>query len=59
MPASLDDGWIVTSPENVGMDNARLCAIEDRLKLLGSSRGLLNRGSLLGRTLSESLTGAA
>jgi len=37
MPISLDDGWAIAAPESVGMDGARLCGIEDRLKLRGSS----------------------
>jgi CubicO group peptidase (beta-lactamase class C family) len=35
-PAKLDDGWTIVSPENVGIDGARLCAIEPRLKLTDS-----------------------
>ena len=31
-PAALDDGWAIASPESVGLDGARLCAIAARLK---------------------------
>jgi CubicO group peptidase (beta-lactamase class C family) len=31
-PATLDDGWPIDRPENVGLDGARLCGIADRLK---------------------------
>jgi CubicO group peptidase (beta-lactamase class C family) len=37
MPAKRDDGWTVASPDSVGMDGARLCAIEGRLGLRGTS----------------------
>jgi CubicO group peptidase (beta-lactamase class C family) len=37
MPVSLNDGWAIAAPDDVGMDGARLCGIEDRLKLRGSS----------------------
>jgi CubicO group peptidase (beta-lactamase class C family) len=36
MPAKLDDGWTIASPEGVGIDSTRLCGIEQRLKLRGS-----------------------
>ena len=36
MPAKLDDGWTIASPERVGLDGARLCMIEQRLKLTDS-----------------------
>ena len=36
VPVKLDDGWTVASPENVGLDGARLCGIEQRLKLTDS-----------------------
>lgn len=36
MPAKLDDGWTIASPEGVGLDTVRLCGIEQRLKLTGS-----------------------
>jgi CubicO group peptidase (beta-lactamase class C family) len=35
-PAKLDDGWTVASPETVGLDGTRLCAIEPRLRLTES-----------------------
>jgi CubicO group peptidase (beta-lactamase class C family) len=31
-PSILDDGWPIDTPENVGLDGARLCGIADRLK---------------------------
>jgi CubicO group peptidase (beta-lactamase class C family) len=31
-PAALDDGWSVATPESVGLDSARLCAIAARMK---------------------------
>jgi CubicO group peptidase (beta-lactamase class C family) len=31
-PAALDDGWMVASPESVGIDGAGLCGIAARLK---------------------------
>lgn len=31
-PTVLDDGWTIASPESVGLDGARLCAIATRLK---------------------------
>jgi CubicO group peptidase (beta-lactamase class C family) len=31
-PTALDDGWTITSPESVGLDSARLCAMAARLK---------------------------
>ena len=31
-PTSLDDGWSIATPESVGLDSARLCAIAARLK---------------------------
>lgn len=31
-PAALDDGWMIASPESVGLDGARLCGIAARLK---------------------------
>jgi CubicO group peptidase (beta-lactamase class C family) len=31
-PTTLDDGWTIASPESVGLDSARLCAIAARLK---------------------------
>jgi CubicO group peptidase (beta-lactamase class C family) len=31
-PTALDDGWSIASPESVGLDGARLCAIAARLK---------------------------
>src|SRR5882757_2061030 len=31
-PATLDDGWTIATPESVGLDSARLCAIAARLK---------------------------
>lgn len=31
-PATLDDGWTAASPENEGLDGARLCGIAARLK---------------------------
>ncbi len=36
MPVSLNDGWAIAAPEDVGMEGTRLCGIEDRLKLRGS-----------------------
>ncbi len=36
MPAKLDDGWSVAAPESVDLDGARLCTIEQRLKLTDS-----------------------
>ena len=33
---TLDDGWTVASPESVGLDGARLCGIEQRLKFTDS-----------------------
>ena len=36
MPAKLDDGWTIASPEAVGLDGARLCTIAQRLKLTDS-----------------------
>ncbi len=36
MPVTLDDGWTVASPESVGLDGARLCGIEQRLKFTDS-----------------------
>jgi CubicO group peptidase (beta-lactamase class C family) len=35
-PASLDDGWIIASPESAGFDRRRLCGIAERLKLTGA-----------------------
>jgi len=32
VPAALGDGWVIDSPESVGLDGARLCAIAARLK---------------------------
>ena len=32
VPAALGDGWTIDSPESVGLDGARLCAIAARLK---------------------------
>jgi CubicO group peptidase (beta-lactamase class C family) len=32
MPVALDDGWTIATPESVGLDTARLCAIAARLK---------------------------
>jgi CubicO group peptidase (beta-lactamase class C family) len=31
-PSTLDDGWPIDTPENVGLDGARLCGIAARLK---------------------------
>ncbi len=31
-PTTLDDGWTIASPESVGLDSARLCAMAARLK---------------------------
>jgi len=31
-PTALDDGWTITSPESVGLDSARLCAMAARLR---------------------------
>jgi len=31
-PATLNDGWTIATPESVGLDSARLCAIAARLK---------------------------
>jgi CubicO group peptidase (beta-lactamase class C family) len=31
-PVALDDGWTIATPESVGLDTARLCAIAARLK---------------------------
>jgi CubicO group peptidase (beta-lactamase class C family) len=31
-PVALDDGWAIETPESVGLDGARLCGIEARLK---------------------------
>ena len=31
-PTALDDGWTIASPEDVGLDGARLCTIAERLK---------------------------
>ncbi len=31
-PAALHDGWVTDNPESVGIDGARLCGIEARLK---------------------------
>jgi CubicO group peptidase (beta-lactamase class C family) len=36
MPAKLDDGWTIASPDDVGLDGKRLCTIEQRLKLTDS-----------------------
>jgi hypothetical protein len=36
MPAEVDDGWTIAAPESVGLDGARLCTIEPRLKLTDS-----------------------
>ena len=36
IPAKLDDGWTIAAPESVGLDGARLCTIEPRLKLTDS-----------------------
>ncbi|WP_407167086.1 serine hydrolase domain-containing protein [Bradyrhizobium sp. ORS 111] len=35
-PSSLDDGWVIASPESVGMDGARLCGIAERVQLRSS-----------------------
>ena len=35
-PAKLDDGWTIAAPDSVGLDGARLCTIEQRLKLTDS-----------------------
>jgi CubicO group peptidase (beta-lactamase class C family) len=35
-PAKLDDGWTIAAPDEVGLDGARLCSIEQRLKLSDS-----------------------
>src|ERR1700737_2196405 len=35
-PAKLDDGWTIAAPDDVGLDGARLCSIEQRLKLTDS-----------------------
>jgi CubicO group peptidase (beta-lactamase class C family) len=32
IPAALDDGWTIATPESVGLDGARLCGIRARLK---------------------------
>lgn len=32
-PSSIDDGWEIASPGNVGLDDARLCALAARLTL--------------------------
>lgn len=37
MPVSLNDGWAIAAPDDVGMDGTRLCGIADRLKLRASS----------------------
>jgi CubicO group peptidase (beta-lactamase class C family) len=37
MPAKLDDGWTIASPDSVGMDGAQLCGIEHRLALRNSN----------------------
>ena len=31
-PTALDDGWSIATPESVGLDSARLCAIAARMK---------------------------
>jgi hypothetical protein len=31
-PVPLDDGWTIATPESVGLDSARLCAIAARMK---------------------------
>jgi hypothetical protein len=31
-PAARDDGWIIATPDSVGLDGARLCGIAARLK---------------------------
>ena len=36
MPAKLDDGWTIAAPDDVDLDGARLCTIEQRLKLTDS-----------------------
>jgi CubicO group peptidase (beta-lactamase class C family) len=36
MPAKLDDGWTLAAPGDVGLDGARLCTIEERLKFTDS-----------------------
>jgi CubicO group peptidase (beta-lactamase class C family) len=36
IPMTLDDAWTVASPESVGLDGARLCGIEQRLKFTDS-----------------------
>ena len=36
-PAKLDDGWIIATPEDMGLDGARLCAIAERLKVTNSN----------------------
>jgi CubicO group peptidase (beta-lactamase class C family) len=49
-PVSLGDGWDVTSPESVGMDETRLCGIAARLQLTGSqvhSVVVVRRGKLV------------
>lgn len=35
-PSSIDDGWVIGSPESVGMDGASLCGIAARLRLRSS-----------------------
>jgi CubicO group peptidase (beta-lactamase class C family) len=37
VPAKLDDGWTIASPESVRVDGARLCGIADRLRLTDSN----------------------
>ena len=36
-PVALDDGWSIATPESVGLDSARLCAIAARLKETGAN----------------------
>lgn len=36
-PAQLNDGWTIATPEDVGLDGARLCAISERLKVTNAN----------------------
>ena len=50
VPAALDDGWSIATPESVGMDGAWLCSITARLKLINSeihSVVVIRRGKLV------------
>src|SRR5262245_37843219 len=36
-PAALDDGWPTDTPENVGLDGARLCGIAARMRAINAN----------------------